>query len=75
MKRNAGRPKGTTKGERVQLAIRFEPQYARLIQTAKNRKGMAQADYLKTLIILGDKHIPNKPKVVIRMTTVRPQSI
>lgn len=68
MKRKIGRPK---KAEKILVAVRLERDFAELVQTAKDRKGLEQGPYMQTLMTIADKMIPNKPKLVIRATLAK----
>ena len=65
--RGRGRPANTDKQG---MFVEFDTPFARLINTAKARKGLGKKQYLQSLIAIGDKQIPNKPKLprlVIRL--------
>lgn len=66
MNQKRGRPK---KSEKKPFFVKLEMPFARLVETAGERKGLGKAKYFQTLIAIADKQIPNKPKakLIIRV--------
>jgi hypothetical protein len=68
MNRKRGRPKQPVK---IGKFVKLEEKFARLMDSAEERKGLGKAKYLQVLMTIGDKLIPNRPKLLIQVQAVR----